>query len=64
MALCIVREWDASLLEINNAGQDMFQVNHIFEPEFHQKNTLMRVRLLKIQLHRFKWEMLHFLRVR
>ena len=47
MALCIVREWDASLLEINNAGQDMFQVNHIFEPEFHQKKYVDACEIIK-----------------
>lgn len=36
MALMITRKFSKSFLELNNQEDELFSLNHIFEPEFHQ----------------------------
>ena len=36
MALMITRKFSDSILELNESEKEMFSLNHIFEPEFHQ----------------------------
>jgi hypothetical protein len=36
MALMITRKFSDSILKLNESGKEMFSLNHIFEPEFHQ----------------------------
>ncbi|NCD03809.1 MAG: hypothetical protein EOM00_12620 [Clostridia bacterium] len=37
MALKIVRDWESTILDLKSTEQGMYEINHIFEPEFHQE---------------------------
>lgn len=49
MALTIVRNWNESLLKIHATDADMYDTNHIFEPEFHQARYVEACESIKKQ---------------